>query len=119
MLPGGAKGLPERDRGTQEPHQSENAMNTLMTVGQQMFNWTWKTSVQAGILVVLLLLLQRFLGHWLTPRLRYALSLLVLCRLLLPVLPPSSLSLANVFTRTAQSAESPVISTTVAPPVHA
>jgi beta-lactamase regulating signal transducer with metallopeptidase domain len=93
-------------------------MNPLMTVGQQVFNWTWKTSFQAAILVALVLLLQRLLSRWLTPRMRYALSLLVVCRLLLPVAPSSSLSLENLFARTTQPVQSAVIATAVPSPVH-
>jgi bla regulator protein BlaR1 len=77
-------------------------MKEIMAFGQQAFSWTWKTSVQAALLVVLIVLLQKFLERWLTPRLRYALSFLVLCRLLLPAAPASRLSADNLFVRTAE-----------------
>ena len=46
-------------------------MNTLTALAQNEFYWTWKTSVSAGLLVALVLLAQRLLSRWLTPRLRY------------------------------------------------
>lgn len=71
-------------------------MSTFAAILQSAFAWTWRTSLQASVLIILVLLLQRLLRRWLTPRLRYALSLLVLCRLLLPVAPPSSFSFENL-----------------------
>lgn len=52
-----------------------------------IFGWLLTTSWQVALLVVLILVLQRLLGRWLTPRWRYALWLLVLARLFLPVQP--------------------------------
>jgi beta-lactamase regulating signal transducer with metallopeptidase domain len=77
-------------------------MSTMTAILQAAFDWTWRTSLQTSILIVLVLLLQRLLGRWLTPRLRYALSILALCRLLLPVAPASSFSLENLFASTHQ-----------------
>ena len=57
-----------------------------MTV-ELILNWLIATSWQVALLVVLVLVLQRMLGRWLTPRWRYALWLLVLARLFLPVQP--------------------------------
>ena len=67
-------------------------MKLLITLSQNGFEWAWKTSLYATLLIVLVFLLQKLLAKWLTPRLRYALSLLVLIRLLLPIVPSSSLS---------------------------
>ncbi|HEX3716752.1 MAG TPA: M56 family metallopeptidase [Verrucomicrobiae bacterium] len=72
-------------------------MNTWLAFGQTAFEWTWRTSLSAAVLVALVFLTQKFLGRLLTPRLRYTLSLLVLVRLLLPVAPASPLSLENLF----------------------
>ena len=70
-----------------------------------------ENSLQVALLVGLVLLVQKVLGRWLTPRLRYALSLLIFLRLLLPVAPPSSLSLENLFTPAARlTASGPAIS---------
>lgn len=71
-------------------------MKTLLTLLGPAFNWTWKTSVAAAALVILVFVVQAFLARWLTSRLRYTLSLLILIRLLLPMAPSSRLSLENV-----------------------
>jgi beta-lactamase regulating signal transducer with metallopeptidase domain len=94
-------------------------MNTLLALAQNAFEWTWKTSVSAGLLVALVFLAQKLLSRWLTPRLRYTLSLLIVLRLLFPALPSSPLSWENLFRpRTAPtlpaSVTSPPGSTTVA-----
>jgi beta-lactamase regulating signal transducer with metallopeptidase domain len=81
-------------------------VKTLLALGQNAFEWTWKTSVSAALLVALVFLAQKLLSRWLTPRLRYTLSLLILIRLLLPVVPSSPLSLENLFRRRASPAES-------------
>ena len=62
-------------------------MKLLIALGQSAFEWTWKTSIYATLLIVLVFVLQKVLAKWLTPRLRYTLSLLVLIRLLLPITP--------------------------------
>src|SRR5438477_5407042 len=77
-------------------------MKLLMTLGQNVFEWTWKTSVSATLLIVLVFLLQRLFARWLTPRLRYAFSLLILVRLILPIVPPSSFSFENLFPHAAR-----------------
>ncbi len=81
-------------------------MSTFTAIVRSAFDWTWRTSLQASVLIILVLLLQRLLRRWLTPRLRYALSLLVLCRLLLPVAPPSALSFENLLAPSPQPAQS-------------
>jgi beta-lactamase regulating signal transducer with metallopeptidase domain len=77
-------------------------MSTFTAILRSVFDWTWRTSLEASVLVLLVLLLQRLLKRWLTPRLRYALSFLLLCRLLLPIAPSSSLSFENLLKPTAQ-----------------
>ena len=77
-------------------------MSTFTVILRSVFDWTWRTSLQASVLILLVLLLQRFLRRWLTPRLQYSLSLLVLCRLLLPVAPSSPFSVENLLTPTPQ-----------------
>src|ERR1044071_4086441 len=81
-------------------------MSTFTAILRSAFDWTWRTSLEASVLILLVLLLQRLLRRWLTPRLRYALSFLVLCRLLLPIAPSSSLSFENLLKPTAQPAQS-------------
>jgi beta-lactamase regulating signal transducer with metallopeptidase domain len=82
-------------------------MKEFITLIQPAFAWTWKNSLQAAVLIGLVLLLQKILGRWLTPRLRYALSLLIVLRLLLPTAPPSPISLENLFTPAAQLTAAP------------
>lgn len=60
------------------------------------FPWLLRTSGQAAVLTVVVLLVQWGLGERLRPRWRYGLWWLVLIRLLLPVPPESALSLFNV-----------------------
>jgi beta-lactamase regulating signal transducer with metallopeptidase domain/ankyrin repeat protein len=57
------------------------------------FGWVWEASWQASVLAGLVLFLQAAFRAKLNPRWRYALWLLVLVRLVLPVLPESALSL--------------------------
>src|SRR5437762_9989563 len=77
-------------------------MKLLITLSQNVFEWTWKTSVSATLLIVLVFLLQRLFARWLTPRLRYAFSLLILVRLILPIVPSSSFSFENLFPQSAR-----------------
>ena len=72
-------------------------MKVLLSLIQSAFEWTCKNSLQVALLVGLVVLVQTVLARWLTPRLRYALSLLILLRLLLPAVPSSPLSLENLF----------------------
>ncbi|MCX6916483.1 MAG: M56 family metallopeptidase, partial [Verrucomicrobia bacterium] len=71
-------------------------MKALISLIQPAFDWTWQNSLQVALLVGLVVLVQTVLARWLTPRLRYALSLLILLRLLLPAVPSSPLSLENL-----------------------
>ncbi len=56
----------------------------------------WRASWQASVLVLLILLAQMVFGKRLAPKWRYALWLLVVVRLLLPVTPASTWSVFNV-----------------------
>ena len=62
-------------------------MKALLSLIQPAFEWTWGNSVQVALLVGLVLLVQKVLARWLTPRLRYALSLLISCACSCPSLP--------------------------------
>ena len=87
-------------------------MKLLITLGQAAFAWTWETSLYASLLIVLVFGLQKVLARWLTPRLRYTISLLVLLRLLLPMTPFSALSVGNLLppgARLAQPASFPLL----------
>ena len=61
------------------------------------FGWMVTVSLQASVLVVLVLAVQAVLGRWLSPRWRHALWFIVLVRLAVPVLPESPHSIFNLF----------------------
>ena len=63
---------------------------------QPFFDWLVRTTVQASVLVCLILLAQRALGRWIGVRGRHCLWLLLLVRLALPWAPQSGLSLYNL-----------------------
>lgn len=60
------------------------------------FTWAWKTSLQATVLIALVWLVQFVFRRTLSARWRYALGLLILVRLALPILPASPLSIFNL-----------------------
>jgi beta-lactamase regulating signal transducer with metallopeptidase domain len=60
------------------------------------FVWLLHTSWQAGVLVCLILLVQKALGRWIGVRGRYCLWLVLLIRLVLPWAPPSPVSIYNL-----------------------
>jgi beta-lactamase regulating signal transducer with metallopeptidase domain len=68
-----------------------------------VFALTWRASLRACVLIVAVLIVQALAGKRLPARFRYALSLLVLLRLLVPVTPASRLSM-DYFSRHFQPA---------------
>ncbi len=64
---------------------------------EEFLTWLLNHSLQAGLLVVLVLLVQWIFRRQLTSRWRFALWWVVLVRLLLPVGPQSAVSLFNYF----------------------
>lgn len=60
------------------------------------FAWTWKTSLQATVLIALVMAAQFMFKRMLAPRWRYALGLVILFRLVMPVVPSSSFSIFNL-----------------------
>jgi len=62
---------------------------------QPLFNWLLQTSWQASILVFIILLLQSLLRKFLPASWSFALWLVLLIRMLLPITPSSQLSLFN------------------------
>jgi beta-lactamase regulating signal transducer with metallopeptidase domain len=68
-------------------------MTALLQLLEAIFGWLLAASWQASALALVVLLIQAIAGARLNPRWRYALWLLVLIRLVLPVLPESALSL--------------------------
>jgi len=89
-------------------------MNDVFSSETPFFGWLWRASWQAAVLIGLVLLAQALFRRQLAPAWRYRLWLLVLLRLLLPVLPPSGLSVFN-FIRW-PSAGSPAASALLATP---
>jgi bla regulator protein BlaR1 len=71
-------------------------MNSPFPLLEDAFRWTLGSSLRVSVLIVLVLLAQTVLARRLTAGLRYGLSILVLIGLLMPVVPPSVLSLANL-----------------------
>lgn len=70
--------------------------DVLMIDIQPLFGWLLRTTVQAGVLVCLILLAQRALRRWLGVRGRHCLWFLLLIRLALPWAPQSGLSVYNL-----------------------
>ena len=70
-----------------------NAANQILSA---MFEWTWRTSLHASVLITLVALIQAAGSKRLAARWRYALGLLVLLRLMMPVVPASSFSIFNL-----------------------
>ena len=64
---------------------------------ESYLNWLLNHSLEAGVLVLLVLLVQWLFRRQLTSRWRFALWWIVLARLLLPFSPESPMSLFNVF----------------------
>lgn len=58
-------------------------------------DWVWQASLAGAVLAVLVVVLQLAFGRTMPPRWRYVLWLLVVGRLLMPVVPPSSFSVFN------------------------
>jgi len=81
---------------------------------EQVFGWLLAASWQASVLALFVLLIQRVLGSRLNPRWRYALWLLVVLRLILPITPESSLSFYRIFPATPK-AFGPMLEPMVAP----
>ena len=70
----------------------ETFLESLLSVA----SWLLRTSLQASVVIALVLLAQWALRDRLAPRWRYALWLLVAVRLAIPVLPQSSWSVFNL-----------------------
>src|SRR3972149_2127933 len=71
-------------------------MELLLQKLEPFLSWLIRTSWQASVLVVLVLLAQALFRRWLTPRWRYSLWFLVLLRLVLPAVPEGGLSIFNL-----------------------
>ncbi|HUV67595.1 MAG TPA: M56 family metallopeptidase, partial [Sedimentisphaerales bacterium] len=76
-------------------------MESLNAQLQPFIEWLLRTTVQASILICVILLLQRILRNRLCIRWHYSLWLLLLVRMLLPWAPQSRASLFNLIPRSA------------------
>jgi beta-lactamase regulating signal transducer with metallopeptidase domain len=76
-------------------------MNSLEHFAVAALAWLWHTTLAAGVLVAIALVLQAALGRWLTPRWAYALWMLVALRLIVPLVPESRFSIWNIYRSTA------------------
>jgi hypothetical protein len=68
----------------------------LLTGWDGLSRWVWRTSFETSLLIGLVLALQALLTIRLPTRTRYLLSLLVLVRLLMPVIPAIAWSPWNI-----------------------
>ncbi|MGG3508554.1 M56 family metallopeptidase [Paenibacillus lautus] len=66
-----------------------------MDIAERLFNWFVASTLMASAVAVVVLAVQHLLRRRIHARLRYALWLIVLLRLMLPVLPQSPVSLFN------------------------
>jgi beta-lactamase regulating signal transducer with metallopeptidase domain/biopolymer transport protein ExbD len=82
------------------------------------FDWTWKTSLAATILIALVLFVQVAFAKVLSPRWRYGLGLLILLRLVLPAAPASPLSIFNLGNHSSQPVAVETPTTTIQPLVY-
>ncbi len=73
-------------------------MDTFMASAIGAIGWVIPTSLQASVLVVLVLVVQALFRRKLTPRWSYALWFVVVVRLVMPVAPSSSFSVFNLLT---------------------
>ena len=73
-----------------------------------LIEWLWRTGIQAGVLILLVLVIHWLLGRWLTAGMRYGLWALVVIRLAMPVMPASSWSLFNLTLREEAPAKRPL-----------
>ncbi len=84
---------------------------------ESAFACTWQSSWRACVLIVAVLIVQALAGRRMPARFRYALSLLVMVRLLMPVTPASSWSIFNVARHAKPApAASQILPSAVSPP---
>ena len=69
---------------------------TALTALDRLATGIWEISLPATVVIVLVLAARRLGGRWLSPQGRYALGLLIVVRLVIPVAPASSWSVFNL-----------------------
>ncbi len=68
----------------------------MHSIIEPLFSRVWHASWQASVLAALIFLIQRLTRNRLAPAVRYALWMLVIVRLLMPIAPPSVISIFNI-----------------------
>jgi beta-lactamase regulating signal transducer with metallopeptidase domain len=71
-------------------------MEAMENYMQLFFEWLVRSTLIAGIVICLILLVQKLFGNKLGPRWSYALWLVLLIRMVLPWTPSSRISLLNL-----------------------
>jgi bla regulator protein BlaR1 len=85
-----------------------------------LFDWTWRNSLEASVLIVVALALRSLAGGSWPVRWRYWLGLLLVLRLVLPVAPPASFSVFNALRHSSpppRTASGPVAFVSIGKPV--
>ena len=71
-------------------------MSDVIRYLQPVLEWVWEGSVQASIMIGLIVVLLWLLGKWFSPKFAYCLWMLLIVRLILPWAPQSDFSLYNL-----------------------
>jgi beta-lactamase regulating signal transducer with metallopeptidase domain/Tol biopolymer transport system component len=86
-------------------------MEWLETLVRPFLQWLWQTTLIASLVICLILVAQKSLGHKLGPRWSHALWLVLLIRMVVPWAPPSRISLLNLLPSSVRQAQPPAVST--------
>jgi beta-lactamase regulating signal transducer with metallopeptidase domain len=85
-------------------------MEWLATLVWPFLQWLWQTTLIASLVICLILVAQRSLGHKLGPRWSHALWLVLLIRMVVPWAPQSRVSLLNLMPSSVRQAQLPPMS---------
>ncbi len=86
-------------------------MEWLATLVWPFLQWLWQTTLIASLVICLILVVQRSLGHRLGPRWSHALWLVLLVRMAVPWAPQSRISLLHLLPSSVRQAQPPAMST--------
>jgi len=86
-------------------------MEWLATLARPFLQWLWQTTLIASLVICLILVAQKSLGHKLGPRWSHALWLVLLIRMAVPWAPQSPISLLNLLPSSVRHARPPAMST--------
>ncbi len=82
-------------------------MEWLAMLVRPFLQWLWQTTLIASLVICLILVVQRSLGHKLGPRWSHALWLVLLIRMVVPWAPQSRISLLNLLPSSVRQAQLP------------